>query len=464
VTRAIGLGLARVTVVAPHSRADVALPEHVLLAELMPGLLRGAGDDTDLADAGQQHGGWVLRRGDGSALDGNRTLAAQHVLDGDLLYLVPRRTEWPEPEYDDLVDAVAGEARRHTRPWSYATTRAFGLGAAAGLLGLLPVLLIALGPPWPAQTAVIGALAGLLLVAGSAFSRALADAGAGTVLGALALPYAALAGVLLAAPDTGPGGWGSAQVLAGCAGLFAAAVLADVAVAGGTPVFVAGVVVAAGTALATLLQVAGLTTAGAAAVLASVLVVGAPTVPLLALRLGKVPAPAPPTSTADLLRDDDLPPRRQVHARVLRADQLLTGIGWASALLLAGCQLLLVAARDGSSTVLAVLVAGTALLRARLYPTLRHRLPLLLTGLAGAGSLGLAALALPRGTVLVLLTAAGVTLAAVAVAAGLVYGRRRANPGLGRLGDVLEVLGVVCVVPMACAVLGLYGRMRGLAG
>src|SRR5256714_14924149 len=58
-------GLARVTVHTPQRRLDVALPEHTPLAELLPDLLRHAGEG--LPDAGQAHGGWVLRRGGGAA-------------------------------------------------------------------------------------------------------------------------------------------------------------------------------------------------------------------------------------------------------------------------------------------------------------------------------------------------------------------------------------------------------------
>ncbi|MBX6358002.1 MAG: EsaB/YukD family protein, partial [Micromonosporaceae bacterium] len=58
-----GLSLARVTVAAPNRRMDVALPDTMLVAELLPHLLRHAGDD--LADIGDRQGGWVLRRASG---------------------------------------------------------------------------------------------------------------------------------------------------------------------------------------------------------------------------------------------------------------------------------------------------------------------------------------------------------------------------------------------------------------
>src|SRR5689334_14628733 len=74
VTAPVGLGLARVTVTAPKRRIDVALPDGVLIAELLPHLLRHAGEE--LADEGEGHGGWALRRSTGGALEPNRSLSA----------------------------------------------------------------------------------------------------------------------------------------------------------------------------------------------------------------------------------------------------------------------------------------------------------------------------------------------------------------------------------------------------
>ena len=82
-------GLARVTVHTPQRRLDVALPEHTPLAELLPDLLRHAGEG--LPDAGQAHGGWVLRRADGAALSVGAGLTQQGVRDGEVLHLVPAR-------------------------------------------------------------------------------------------------------------------------------------------------------------------------------------------------------------------------------------------------------------------------------------------------------------------------------------------------------------------------------------
>ena len=59
-------GLARITVTVAGRRLDLAVPDDVPLAELLPELVRQA--DPAAADLGAAHGGWVLRRLDGEAL------------------------------------------------------------------------------------------------------------------------------------------------------------------------------------------------------------------------------------------------------------------------------------------------------------------------------------------------------------------------------------------------------------
>jgi hypothetical protein len=43
------------------------------------------------------------------------------------------------------------------------------------------------------------------------------------------------------------------------------------------------------------------------------------------------------------------------------------------------------------------------------------------------------------------------------VAAGATWTRRPPSPYLGRAADLLDTLAVVAVIPVACAVIGLYG-------
>jgi len=436
-------GLVRITISAPQRRLDVALPEHAPLGELLPELLRHAGEG--LPDAGQAHGGWVLRRADGSPLSVGAALAHQGVRDGDVLHLVPARVGWPELEYDDVVDAIAAGARRYGRAWDGTATTLTGLivAGAAVLLGL--VELLRAGASTPAPAAVALAVAGLLLLSGIVAARAFADGVVGATLGGFALPAAFVGGYLLLRGVPG--------ALLGATALLLAGMIGAVGVGHGLRVFVAGITAgcfgAAGALLAYWQPVAG-----AAAVVLAALTTAVAAFPLLAIRLGRLPMP--------VLTPDDRarPDRARVFAAVVRSDELVTGMLLGHAVTTLGASVLLVRGGGVAGRVLVMVAAVGFLLRARLFPTVRQRLPLLVAGGGAAALLLLSADSLPR----LAIVGALVGVALVAALAGAAYRRRLPGPYLGRAADFLDALCVVTVIPVACAVLGLYGRMRGLIG
>ena len=472
-------GLARVTVKAPHRRVDVALPDEVPLADLLPELLRHAGDG--LADDGEQHGGWVLRRPDGAALAPAQGLSAQGVRDGEVLYLVPAQAEWPEPDFDDVVEAIAAGARRQGAAWSARATRLAGVVFAGAplLVGLGAVLHG--GQRWTMSGRVGLGVATILLVAAIVASRAYGDGAGAGVIGGFALAYAFAGGALLVGTGGRPGvlgalGWlGESQLLVGCAGLMLAAVLGAVGVGASRRVVAAGVTVGL---LGALTAVAGipLSAAAAAAGLVAVLVCGIGVLPLLAIRFGRLPMP-PPTLPIGVGADDlrvagggslaaarERPDRTRVFTAVDRAEEVLTGMLVGHALLcLAGGLVLVVA--GGSAGLLLVAVGGVALLlRSRLFVSVRQRLPLMMagTGLLVTLALDLLLGASDRGLLGVVIAA--VLLSLVMVAAGATYSHRSPSPYLVRAADMVDTILVISVIPVACAVLGLYGRVRGLAG
>jgi type VII secretion integral membrane protein EccD len=457
-------GLARITVSGPQRRVDLALPEHVPLAELLPEVLRHAGDG--LADDGEQHGGWVLRRTDGTALRTGQALQQQGVRDGEVLHLVPARVQWPEPEYDDVVEAIAEGARRAGAQWSGAATRAATLVAASVALavGLLAVLYA--GPAWtPGAVLTLGLSAGLCL-AGVIASRAYGDAAAGATLGAWAMPYAFFGAALLISTGDpvgvlAPVRWiGAPEALAGSVALLLAALLAGLGVVAGLRVFTAGMTIGAGGAVTALAGFV-LPPASAAAILVSALICGVGLLPLLAIRLGNLPLPA--TGRTD--SGQSARPRldqEMIFVAVARSEELLAGMLIGHALLVAVAALVLVASGGPVGRILAAMSATAMLLRARLFVSLRHRVPLVAAGLLGLGMVGLA-LADPAGRAGLLGVAAGAPpLALLIVAAGAVYSRRPPSPYLARAADLLDTVLLISVVPVACAVLGLYARARGL--
>lgn len=201
-------GFCRVTVVAPDSRIDVALPEDVPLADVYPEVLRLSGQtQPDGAPTG-----FHLVRRDGTVLDSGLPLAAQQVRDGDLLSLRPFAESLPPAVYDDVADAIASAVEADRRFWSPELMRAFGLIGAAVLLTLLGFAL------WFSDLrhdmhSLPGILSGVTAVMLTALAgvraRVYQDAWAALALGLGALPHAMIGGSGIIAPAhawDGPGG------------------------------------------------------------------------------------------------------------------------------------------------------------------------------------------------------------------------------------------------------------------
>jgi len=463
VTAPGGLSLARVTVAAPKRRMDVALPDNMLVAELLPHLLRHAGDD--VSDGDDRYGGWVLRRTNGAVLEPTRTLATQGVRDGDLLHLLPRRDDWPEMAYDDVVEMIAAGARKAGRSWSSTATRHCGLAVASVVLafGLVPLVLS--GPPWPLPAGVALGVAAFLGVLGILLSRAFSDATAGAAVAAAGLPYAFVGGALLVAPDTvGLTRLGAPNLLLGSAGLLVFSVIGYTGVAAVQRLFMAGLSTGLLGMLAALLCLAGMSPTGGAAVALTAAIGLLPGYPLLASWLGRLPVPELPSRPEQILEDRPVPKRTDVFASVARATELLSGMLLGAAVT-SVCAMVFLGTVD-DSTVGAVLILAAAvalLLRARLFALPRQRVPLLVGGATGLALLALgAALVAEPGSPRLLVVVAVVLVAVAALAAGLVYSRRTPSPYVGRAADILDVLAIMALIPLACAVIGVFDDIQGL--
>jgi type VII secretion integral membrane protein EccD len=450
-------GLARVTISAPQRRIDVALPAHVPVAEVLPELLGHAGEA--LADDGEQHGGWMLRRSSGEPLTGARDLHQQGIRDGEILHLVPVGAQWPELEYDDVVQAIAAGAQQTGRGWTPAATRAAALAAAGVSLAAGVLAILAAGsasPKWPIALGV----ALLLLLAGVTASRAYGEGLTGAVLAGYAMAYA-LTGGALGVSD------GPAAVLLGGTALLLTAVLSAVGVGTARWVFVAGGTAGGLGGLGGLLAFA-LPADDAAAVALAVLSCGVGAVPLLAVRLGRLPMPAvtPPAGNGADGQGLDHARERPESAHVLdavrRTGDLLTGMLVGHALVTAAACVVL-ARQGGTAGRLLVGAAGLVLLlRSRVFAAARHRVPVLAGGLAGLAALLLALLDRPGDAEALALVTVAVAVALVVAAAGTTYAKRPPSPYLGRAADLLDTALIVSVVPIAAAVLDLYVTVRGL--
>jgi type VII secretion integral membrane protein EccD len=450
------VGLARVTIDMSQRRVDLVVPEHVPIAELLPDLLRHAGEA--VPDDGEHHGGWLLRRADGAALAGDASLHSIGVRDGEVLHLVPARLHWPEPEYDDVVETMAAAARGAGREWSAGATRSAGVVAAGLTLTVAFVVLVTSGPPWTVAATVGLGAAALLTLAGTIAFRGYRASTVGMVLAGCALPYAFAGGALLfAVGGSGPLGWlqtgGGAepQLLVGSTAVALSAAAGAVGVPTAARLFAAGT--AAGfVGAASALLAFRLPATGAAAVTLSALVCAVGTLPWLAIRLGRLPLPVAST---------DPPPEEQVHSAVRRTESLLSGmlLGHGTAALLAIVVLVVGAGTPGR--LLALAGSASLLFRARQFVTVAHRVPLLGAGAAGLSVLAVATLAGPPDRTPIAVTAL-VTLALTVIVASATYSVRPPSPYVARAVDIIDTALVVSVIPIACAVLGLYARVRNL--
>ncbi|MCO6011609.1 type VII secretion integral membrane protein EccD [Actinoallomurus purpureus] len=461
-----GTELSRVTIVAPHRRIDLSLPADVPLAHMLPTLLRVAGPN--LADAGLAHSGWVLQRLDDAPFDPGRSLSQLGVRDGEILYFRPGMAQIPEMSFDDVADVIATGIKDRSDRWRPHSTRSFGLGAAGAALAVGAVAVVLSGPPWIAPAIAAGIVAFLLLIGAMAVSRAFGDSGAGAVLGYAALPYGFLAG-LLAPARSGIQitHVGAPHLLAGFSAAMLVAVIAGFSVADGVPVFLGAAIAAAMGAVGSGLGYAfpNLPAAGVAGTVAAVVMAFTGLIPTLSFRLARLPLPAVPTSAEDLRRDTELVDGRAVLKRTTVADRYATGLAAAVAMVAMGGMLFLAASPKWSGPTTAAAMAVSLLLRARIFRGREQRVWMLTSGLVGLGALDIG-LALRGGQVT---TLAGVLLPLLLLA-GIVVGLamwlpgHRPTPFWGRAGDIIDMIVIIALLPLALAALDLYSTIRGLKG
>lgn len=475
-------GFCRVTVVTPDSRIDVALPEDIAVADIRPEILRLTGP----AAPGTAPPGHHLVRLDGTVLDGDRTLAAQRVLDGEILTLRPFAASLPPPVLDDVADAIASATRRDRHLWSDDLLR--GAAPAAGALLLLLAALVLWradpvrhdlhGPPG----AVAGAAGLLSATAAAVRARVHADRVTAAALGLGALPLVLLGGSGLVAPEPG-GGAGRLQLLLGCAAvLVVSAALTALAPCGDAPFAGAALLAGAGALAASAAILTGASATATAAVCVPAALGLIAFLPALSARFARLPTgyaaprPAGPLSDEDDEHEDpdagDATPvdTRLVADRARRGHELLLGLAGGCAGL-AAVSAAVLGASDTTWARLLALAAGLALLlRARLFRYTAQVACLLVAGI-GALAAPVIGLALgvqggdpapyPRTTGLCAALVAGALLLA---AAGVTVPRKGLSPFWGRFLDLAESALLLSLVPLCLAVLDLYARARALTG
>jgi type VII secretion integral membrane protein EccD len=453
-------GLSRVTIVAPRTRVDLALPSEVPLADLLPTLLRIAGER--LADDPDGRHGWALSRLAAAPFDVARTPAQLEIRDGELLYLRPRQAVAPEPVFDDVVDAVATATRERPGRWAAVTTRRFGIGLGALALAGGAVVAMLAGPPHLAGALVALALAVALLAGALAAARAFRDRSAAVLLAVMAVGYAFVGGTVVLAGDRPLGDLAGPHLLAGAAAAILVSALAAVAIPAASHVFLGSGIVAVALGAGAVINLAfGAGAANAAAIVVGLALSAMPALPMISYRLAGLPVPTVPAGADDVRTDTEAVDGARVLAMAERADNFLSGMLAAIAVVAGGASVALATGGTTPALVLGAVLGLLLLSRARWFAGTNQRLPLLGAGVIALAATGIAVFA--DGSVLtrlavVLLVA--LVIAGVSIGYALAGGNRRPSPVWGRILDILEILMVLSLIPLIVWVSGLYGWVR----
>jgi type VII secretion integral membrane protein EccD len=483
-------GFCRVTVVAPDSRIDVALPEDIAVADVYPEILRLTGQ-TQAAGAPT---GYHLVRRDGTVLDGARSLAAQRVVDGDVLSLRPFAESLPPAVFDDVSDAVASAVVRDRHLWSDDLLRGAGLVGGVLLLVLMGFVLWFADPVRHDMHSLPGIIAGAAGVLLTAFAgvraRVYADRGTAVALGLGALPLLLIAGSGIIGPDAGHGP-GRLQFLLGCVTVLIASVaLVALTPSGDAPFVAATFLAVTGTAATFLAIMTEWSATGTAAVVVPVAIGLVAFLPGLSARFARLPIGyAAPRSAADEFEGDgytdpnELPEAEPVDAERIaaqarRGHEMLLGLVGGCAAVVVGCAAVLGFSSNVWGQFLALAAGLAMLLRARLF---RYTSQVSCTLVAGIAAIALLVLGLSlnppvdlmkdflmygdRGGLdirTIWLTAAVAAGAALITAIGLVIPKKGLSPFWGRLLDITEGAVLLSLVPLCLAVLDVYNAARSL--
>jgi type VII secretion integral membrane protein EccD len=477
VTTEVAADVCRVVLVAPHRTLEMALPQGVPLADLMPVLVQRVtlpsrpdrpGRSRDRAGHGRGRGrrltgegDWVLQRLGGVPLEEELTPAALHIHDGETLYLRPRDALLPPAHFDDLIDGLATGIRSRADRWRTSMTRAMFLVICLFTLGVCFVLLLDGG--FVGRSRVAAAVAAILVFGAVLCSRALGDGWAGLTLGLAAVPFAGLAGFLVPARVDGAL-WLAPSVL--CAGVAVCLVtlLAVMVVGDHRPVFLSLWLTSAALALGGLLAVLGLSAPQAAGTVVTVVLIAATFAPGMSFRLARLRLPQLPTGADDLAEDIEPYPASELMAGARAADTYLTCISLAVGMISAGGAVILARSGQTSALLMVATVSLVLMIRSRGLTSAWQRGSALVPAVLGPAAIvvhvGNRSDPSSRLTVVAgLLAVAGAILACSRAMPG-----RRLLPYWGRLVDFVEYVFAIALVVLLLAVLGAYQWARALAG
>jgi type VII secretion integral membrane protein EccD len=427
----------RVPIRAGDREADLTVPAHLPVRELLPAIV-GATGYPDFSGRDLR-----LTRACGGPIDPGMTLAQSGVADGELLILTPVVAPAPRPRLDECA-AVTEAVGAITRPWGPTAHHTATWVVVWWTAALLAVLL---GRPvfdgHAARQPVVTGVAAAVVLAGAVVVQRRDHRVTGvTALGVLAAALAGLSGLLA---DPGLAGFALATSAVASASLLAWRVLSC--------------------APAVFLPLSGVTMAASAAAVGAVagwwsLSAAGPMLATGALIvLGSAPRLAVRSSG---LGSSDAPDTGQYSRAVTAYHRLDLLVVTAAAATAAGAGITVATTSRPAVAAAFVAAVGAALLvrlRGHRDPY-RFAVIAVSSGVAATSLVVLSAIAAPRTTAWL----SGVLLA-VAAMAGCLGGRspRGLSPAARRAVAVLDIAVTTAVVPLAAAAGGAFTALREVA-
>lgn len=452
--------LARVTVISPSRRIDVALPGSTSLGECLPTIVRFSGYEPGSTQEAVH--AWVLQRLGEDPLDPTKRVSALNLRDGETLHLRSRDNTIPDAAFDDVVDAVT--TATSARPsWTATQSLWFSVVTMMAVLLAIPALLLVTTHDDGSLVQILETIATLFLSLAAMVGSIVLSRAFGRYLPSAGLAWAGVALALIGGYYILPGqDWPLRVLLAAACGIVASAT-AWLAARVQPYAHLAVTLTATITLVATMVMVLmnGYAAQVAAVTIALVLAV-TPLLPMLSYHAARVAMPNLPAN-AQLLMEDDTPVQTDIVTRALTADRVLGAFLGATGLTVS----LGIVPVLASGTWLALALAGTVglalVLRARAFVGRVQRLALLLPGtLLVVTAVLLLLLAMPvAARVPIGLSLALLTALVLAGYSAAMYNRILA-PIWGRLADVLEWLALMAVVPLVLGVLNTYAWVMSL--
>ena len=181
--------------------------------------------------------------------------------------------------------------------------------------------------------------------------------------------------------------------------------------------------------------------------------------------MARVTLPPVPRNADDLRRDSLMVDGKNVLGRTAVADRFVTGVVSGIGLVAIGAEIALAFGTGLLTHLTCAVVACVLLLRARVFRGRAQRLWLMVPGFGGLVLLPLvASVHVNQPQMLAFALVPLLAGAAIVVGVGLWLPGHQPSPFWGRAADIIDMLLIVSLIPLALAVAGVFGYVRGLAG